>query len=91
LNDYIIHFDVINQSLESVKSILKTDLVTPKDGINQSKRRGNQHEESTSIINLKNKQEEAAGRINNKNTSSIPGRVKYPDEIIDSYFGSEVD
>jgi hypothetical protein len=36
LNDYIIHFDSINRSLEPVQPILKTDSIVPKDGLNQS-------------------------------------------------------
>jgi hypothetical protein len=36
LNDYTIHFDVINQPLGMVKPTNKNDLITPKDSINQS-------------------------------------------------------
>lgn len=63
LNDYTIHFDVINQPLESVKSILETDSTTSKNVINQSKECRNKHEEST----MKNKHEELTEKINMKN------------------------
>jgi hypothetical protein len=47
LNDYIIHFDRINQPLESIQSLLNVDSVAPKERFNQSKGEGNQHKEST--------------------------------------------
>lgn len=36
LNDYTIHFDRLNQSLESIKPILKTDSIDPKARLNRS-------------------------------------------------------
>jgi hypothetical protein len=36
LNDYTIHFDRLNQSLESIKPILKTDSTDPKAALNRS-------------------------------------------------------
>ena len=85
LNDYTIHFDRINQSLETIKPFLKNDSIGPKERLNQSLGQGNQHKQSTH----NNKMEEEAGIININNQHIESYDNHYTLEHFDSLFNDK--